>query len=278
LGGLKGDQLLIGGVIIALSYSGALARKIRNFLLPVLLTAIVYDSKRFIANQIRARIRVEEPYLFDQKFFGITTERGILTPNEWWQLHTHPLLDVICGVYYLAFIAAFVLLSAYFLFYRKLTQATHMMWSFFWVNVIGYSTYFWYPAAPPWYVSIYGLGPAILGTKPSAAGALRFDQLFNVTIFERMYSKGADVFGAIPSLHCAYPAIAVYWTFRLKRGRTFAMIYWIGMCFSAVYLNHHYIIDAIWGSAYAFIGSYAVERYVARKQPSPEPVLHASLS
>jgi hypothetical protein len=272
LHGLKEDHIAIGAVILALSYGGRIARVVLAFMLPVFLTAIVYDGKRFIADSIRGAIHVAEPHSFDLRFFGVTTAAGRLTLPEWFQLHTHPALDFVSGIFYLFFIAFFVLFSAYFYFWatRKGTPkfsaarmkelSPRMMWTFFWVNVMGYCTYFIYPAAPPWYAAKYGLGPAILGTHPDPAGAIRFDHLLNVHVFENMYAKGADVFGAVPSLHCAYPMIAAYFCFRFGKLRPLAILYWIGMVFSAMYLNHHYVFDILCGTIYALIGSFCVER------------------
>ena len=117
------------------------------------------------------------------------------------------------------------------------------MWAFFFVNILGYSTYYWYAAAPPWYVASYGLGPADLSVQASAAGCLRFDELLGTHFFTGMYGRAADVFGAVPSLHVAYPLQSVYYAFRYGSLRIFSILFYLSMCFSAVYLNHHYIID-----------------------------------
>lgn len=274
---LSEDHLRIGTVILLLAYLGRVPRIILRFLLPLFLTAIVYDGKRYFADGIRGAIHVREPHDFDLKFFGMMQDGQLLTPPAWWQHHTYPVLDFISGIYYLGFIPIFVLFSAYFVFWVSRRGTKHvpapelkvrskgMMWSFFWVNVVGYSTYFWYPAAPPWYAERYGLGPADLTARPFAAGALRFDHLFNVHVFETMYSKGADVFGAVPSLHCAYPMLALVYALRFRHARWFAAVYWVGMVFSAIYLNHHYMLDALWGSAYAVMGVLIVDTIMKQK-------------
>src|SRR5262245_25999080 len=95
LGGLRGDHFFLGFGVLILGYGGRRANELFKFLLPLILTAIVYDTQRYYADAIRGRIRVSEPYFFDLKFFGIHTPQGIKTPNEWLQLHTHPALDFI---------------------------------------------------------------------------------------------------------------------------------------------------------------------------------------
>ena len=274
LQGLRGDHYILGTLLLVLSYSGPILKPVLRFGFPFILTAIVYDSMRFYADYLRGFVHVSEPYLFDKYFFGISTAQGILTPNEWWQLHTHPVLDLIAGFAYLVFFAVFIFVSVYFSFFiakkgtkkvpaAKLSQtATLMPWSFFWLNVLGYTTYYWYAAAPPWYITLYGLGPADMSAPANSAGCARFDQLLGTHFFSEMYGRAADVFGAIPSLHVAYPFLAVYFAFRYGTARAFCVGFYLLMCFSAVYLNHHFILDILWGSAYALIIGWLTFRYV----------------
>ncbi|NDF15601.1 hypothetical protein EB061_09815 [bacterium] len=275
-GAFRTDHPLLVLVALALWYAGPRLRALFDFLIPLLLVAIIYDSMRIYADWIRGPIHVEEPYWFDKTFFGIDTPEGRLTPNEWWQKNTHPVLDLITGFFYLCFIAIYVLICMYFCFWLPSkgtakrtpewirTQAYRPMWAFFFVNMLGYSTYYWFAAAPPWYVADHGLGPADLSVTASAAGALRFDQLLGTSFFTGMYGRSADVFGAVPSLHVAYPLQAVFYAFRYGALRGFTLMFYLVMCFSAVYLNHHYILDILWGSVYALLVCVALE-YGGRK-------------
>ena len=260
LGGFRSDHLWMGLAILALGYGGRGAGTLLRFLLPIILAAVVYDTQRFYSDYIRGAVRVTEPYDFDKRFFGITTASGVLTPNEWLQLHTHWVLDFVCGLAYLIFIGVFVIQSGYFALWLKIPGAFRQMWAFFWVNVIGYSTYYWYPAAPPWYVALNGTGPAKMDTLPNPAGCVRFDALLGTHFFTGMYGRSADVFGAIPSLHIAYPLISVFFAFKYGRLQAWSVFFFSLMCFSAVYLNHHYILDILWGSAYAVIVMLAIDR------------------
>ena len=61
------------------------------------------------------------------------------------------------------------------------------------------------------------------------------------------YGKSADVFGAIPSLHIVYPFLALGYGWRLPRFRWVALGYFLLVCFAAVYLNHHYVLDILVG-------------------------------
>ncbi|MBU6376544.1 MAG: phosphatase PAP2 family protein [Bdellovibrionales bacterium] len=271
---------------MALAYLGVWTSAVFELLTPAFLTVIIYDSMRYYSDFIRSSyIRVTEPYHFDKFFFGISTAQGVLTPNEWFQKHTHWSLDLVTGFFYLAFVAIFILIGVYFRFglprwnlvaarstlspEQIRSRAQSMFWVFFWTNMLGYSTYYWFPAAPPWYVSQYGLGPADLSVPASAAGCLRFDELLGTHFFTGMYGRSADVFGAIPSLHVAYPLIAVLYAFEFRSLRAFSVFFYLIMCFAAVYLNHHYVLDLLWGSTYAVLVYLLLKRLSSPAQRRP---------
>lgn len=277
LGGLRSEHIVFGVTASLLSVAGPAAAVLLRFLLPIMLIGIIYDSMRYYSDYIRGEIHVKFPYDFDKRFFGIETADGRLTPNEWWQKHTFPLLDLITGFFYLSFITIYAGISAYHalvlpLISKDPVQRMHanrigpyVTWAFFWLNFIGYTTYFWFPAAPPWYVAEHGFGPAKMDTLASAAGAIRFDQLLGTQFFTGMYGRSADVFGAIPSLHVAYPLLSVLFAFQVGSLRTVSIIFYAVMCFSAVYLNHHYIIDVLWGSSYAVLVFLVIQFFSKRK-------------
>lgn len=281
-GVFRSDHPALATIALILWYAGPRLRFLFDFLLPLLLVGVIYDSMRIYSDLIRGPIHVREPYFFDKTLFGINTPEGRLTPNEWWQKHTHPILDLISGFFYLCFISIYVLVCMFFCFRLPRTgtatrapewiraQAYRPMWAFFFVNILGYSTYYWYAAAPPWYVAEHGLGPANLAVSASAAGALRFDALLGTHFFTGMYGRAADVFGAVPSLHVAYPLQSVFYAFRYGALRAFTLSFYLIMCFSAVYLNHHYILDILWGSLYALLVCVALERFPL-KGPSSSP-------
>lgn len=261
LGGIKADHILIGSLVL-LDYYNEKSRLFLKCFLPFILTGIVYDSMRYFYWQaISGHIHVEGPYYRDLAWFGISIVQDngtphLLTPNEYLAIHTSKTLDLLCGFAYLIFIGEY-LLTAFYLFIRhKLTCLRHFGWSFFIVNLGGFITYFIYPAAPPWYVTQYGLGPARMDIFPIAAGAQRFDIILGTHFFDQIYGRGVDVFGAYPSLHVAYPLLTALVTFQIRELRLFrapAILFFILMCFSAVYLQHHYMVDILLGILYAVI-------------------------
>jgi inositol phosphorylceramide synthase catalytic subunit len=223
---------------------------------------------------VEGNIHVREPYLLEKSLFGITEGGVRLTPNEYLDRHAHPIFDLCCGFAYLTFVAEYLFL-AFFLFFRRQDELANAFgWCFFGVNVAGFITYFLYPAAPPWYVSEYGLGPARTDVAPSAAAAGRFDSLLGTHFFDEMYGRGIDVFGAYPSLHVSYPLLVALIAFKLGAGRIPAVGFYLLMCFSAVYLQHHYVVDVLLGSGYAF-ATWMIWTWVSREKQKPTDQLTA---
>ncbi|HIF07768.1 MAG TPA: phosphatase PAP2 family protein [Gemmatimonadetes bacterium] len=270
-GEITSDHLLYGGVILLLTPIEhrflPLGVRPMEFALPFILTGALYDSQRYWGSAVRGIPHIAEPYLFEQRWFGVSTANGTLTLNEWFGLYLHPWLDFIAGGVYLTFIGVFVLLAAYFT--RRIQYDTDpartpaqrqwlaraLVWSFLVVNVLGFVTWFLYPAAPPWYVETYGLDTIILDVPMNPARTVRFDALFGTSFFTGMYDAGSNPFGAIPSLHVSYPVISVVFAMRLGKLRLFTILFSSLVGFAAVYLNHHYLIDVLLGIVYGVVGA-----------------------
>jgi membrane-associated phospholipid phosphatase len=250
LGGLRPDHVLVGLLGFLDLYNERSRLFLREFF-PFIATGAVYDSMRyFYWPGIAGRVHVEGPYLFERSWFGI----GGRTPNEWFAAHHWWTLDLACGFAYLTYVGEYLAL-AFFLFFRGAHKTVRTLaLAFLVVNLLGFATYFIYPAAPPWYVAQYGFGPARTDVHPAAAAAGRFDELLGTHFFDQMYGRGVDVYGAFPSLHVAYPLIAVWAAFHeedLRWARMPTIAFFLLMCLSAVYLQHHYVIDLLLGIAYA---------------------------
>jgi membrane-associated phospholipid phosphatase len=246
LGGLGPEHFILVGLSVGLSCWSDQSRKLARVGLPYLLYALVYDSMRWYEDYIRSPvIHLREPYDFDLRWFGI---HG-MTPNEWLQQHTSAALDFVCGLAYTPFffIGESILLSIYFFLKDDLRRGERFTWIFVVANFVGFSLYYIYPAAPPWYIADHGF-VIDMTVRASPAGALRFDHLIGLPLMQGFYGKSADVFGAIPSLHVVYPFLAMVYAWPvLRRFRYVALGYFLLVCFSAVYLNHHYLLDIFIG-------------------------------
>jgi membrane-associated phospholipid phosphatase len=100
------------------------------------------------------------------------------------------------------------------------------------------------------------LGPVV----GDAAGLVRFDQILGIDLFTTNYQISPVTLGAIPSMHAGFATLGCFYAFRVnkKLGSVFA-VYVACMYFAALYLQHHYMIDAVLGSFYALLACLAVE-------------------
>lgn len=251
LGGWRGDHLALAAAALGIYYAGPRLRAVGRFFLPLLVMVVIYDAQRYWVTAARGPIRVAEPREWELAWFAMADGGRVVTPAEWWQTRTHGALDLVCGAAYLLFVPGFLVAAAWWRFLEKRPAAQAVMNAMLGLNLAGYAIYLLYPAAPPWYVDRYGLGPAVLTAAPEAAGALRFDALLGVSWFAEYYGRNANVFGAIPSLHVGQTFLAVLfaWRFRSLRGLTTG--FWLLMTFASVYLNHHYLVDGVAGMALA---------------------------
>lgn len=226
---------------------------------------IVYDSMRVLPNYMVNPIHISEIYAFDKYWFGIDSNNVRLTLNEYFRINHTPFLDVLTGFFYLNWIPI-PLAFGFWLFLNNKLLFLKFAYAFFFTNVVGFCLYYCYPAAPPWYIEQYG-NEIIHGTPGNAAGLLNFDKFFGIHFFENLYTKNANVFAAMPSLHSAYPVLCFLYGLRLKSNWLNAVFFtfMVGIWFSAVYTRHHYVVDVLAGITVA-VTSYLVFEYL-NQQP-----------
>jgi hypothetical protein len=277
MGGLRGDHVLIGMLGFLDVYNEKTRKFLRDFF-PFILTGAIFDSMRyFYWAGIAGRVHVAGPYFFEKQWFGV----GGQTWNEFFAVHHWAALDLATGFAYLVYVGEYLALAMLFFFTGRDKPLRVMALSFLIVNVLGFATYFIFPVAPPWYVAQYGLGPARLDIIPAAAAAVRFDALLGTHLFAEMYGRGVDVYGAYPSLHVAYPLIVFIMTLREKSvrwARVPAFAFFLLMCLSAVYLQHHYLTDAFLGAAYAGTTLWLAAQWSALRASPAQPAASGSLA
>jgi membrane-associated phospholipid phosphatase len=257
LGGLAPFHVVLGSLGLLDLYNERTRLFIRTFF-PMVLTGMIFDSMRYYYwPGVEGRVHVVEPYLFERAWFGI----GGRTLNEIFLERHWPALDLVTGFAYVTFVGEYIGLAVLLFFTGRVAAARTFSRSFLLVNVMGFATYFVYPAAPPWWVTSYGLGAVPVPIHPAPAATVRFDALIGTPMFQDLYRHGIDVFGAYPSLHVSYPFLALVFAFLypgLRWARAPAALFLVLMCLSAVYLQHHYVTDVVLGIAYAAVALGAV--------------------
>jgi inositol phosphorylceramide synthase catalytic subunit len=239
--GYKTDQLFLVLLFNTCYYlSGPTRRFILGFSVFIVFW-ILFDSMKAFPNYRFNIVHIAAVYHAEQNLFGM------ITPNEYWAAHSSTLLDILSGLFYLCWIPL-PLAFAGWLFYKDKTIFFRFSFTFLLVNLLGFVIYYAYPAAPPWYVHLYGF-TFYPHTPGNTAGLARFDQLFHVSVFASLYAKSSNVFAAMPSLHASYPLIVLFYGIKSRAGwfnMLFALIM-IGIWFAAVYSGHHYVLDVLAG-------------------------------
>ncbi len=252
--GFKIEQVYLVALFSAMYFASGITRKFITGFSIFIIFWVLYDYMKAFPNYLYQTVHIEDLYLTEKKLFGINYAGTVVTLNEYFLQHHSALLDIITGVSYLCWVPV-PLAFAGFLFFKDRSAFLQFSLSFFLVNLIGFVIYYIYPAAPPWYVQQHGFA-FIASTHGNTAGLERFDTYFNSHIFRSLYTKGSNVFAAMPSLHASYPVIVLYYGNKFKLGKInilFALLV-AGIWFSAIYNSHHYVLDILAGITCAITG------------------------
>lgn len=264
---VRPDHAFLSLLVVAL-----VLRNARAFLVdwsPFIALWIAYDFMRGIVDDLAGRIHIVEPYLLELRLFGWMGHGTI--PNfsllDWRQdiagSALRELLDGSASAFYAMHMAA-PLVLAWILWHTLRDRATYFRFiiAFSLTTWASFATYLAYPAAPPWYVRDFGFVQPEAGFKGAGAGNLvAADRWIGVPLFESVYRHlNPNKFAAIPSLHSAFPLLILIYSLRRFGLRALPVaIYPLGVWGSAVYLNHHYLIDIILAIVYAVAAVAASE-------------------
>jgi membrane-associated phospholipid phosphatase len=202
---------------------------------------------------------------FDARWFGAGWLGWSSGPESWPDFfRTHGSLgwDLAFAIPYGTFL--FVTVAyAIWLYLRDQPSLQRFGWSFFAVNIAGYMTYHLFPAAPPWYVAAHGCNVDLGHAASTGSHLARVDDWLGVPYFASFYARSNDVFGAMPSLHVAYPLLVVLvgWRHHAWFGRSLALGFFVAMAAAAIYLDHHWVSDVLAGSVYTGLAYGLVRRW-----------------
>jgi inositol phosphorylceramide synthase catalytic subunit len=252
--GFKSDQVYLMLLCNLLFYSSNISRKFFIAYLTFLVYWIIFDYMKAFPNYNYATVHMADLYNAEKHIFGIHYRGQLMTLNEYFKLNSSTLVDVLTGRFYLCWIPVPFGFGLY-LFFTNRRECLLFTLTFVLINLIGFVGYYTYPAAPPWYIQEYGF-VFHRNTHEGIAGLARFDEYFHVNVFRGLYTKGSNVFAAMPSLHSAYPILVFYfaWKNKMRIGTVIYGIVMVGIWFAAVYTSHHYVIDVIAGIICAVAG------------------------
>ncbi|MDB4927135.1 phosphatase PAP2 family protein [Mucilaginibacter sp.] len=252
--GYKSDQVALLVIFNTLFYLSAITRKFIVGFSVFVVYWIIFDYMKAFPNYQVNTVHIADLYNFEKHIFGIKFNGRLLTPNEYWQLNATTFLDIIAGLFYICWIPVPLSFAA-FLFFKNRREFLSFALTFLVVNLLGFVVYYTYPAAPPWYIQEHGF-IFHAATTGNTGGLARFDNYFNVHVFQSIYQKGSNVFAAMPSLHSAYPVIVIYYGLKNRLGfiNIILALVMIGIWLTAIYTSHHYILDVLAGILCAVIG------------------------
>jgi membrane-associated phospholipid phosphatase len=245
---------------------GPRSKKLLFGIYPMGLVGLLYTSMKVVRDigVSPARVHVCDLRALEVALFGITKQGVRTTVHDWLQPHATPVLDALCAIPYATFL--FVCVGcAVWLYVRDYPRMLELGWGFFFLSLAGFLTYHIYPAAPPWYYHQYGCRVDMLAPSSPGPNLLRVDAWLGTTYFAGMYGRASEVFGAMPSLHAGYALLVVLvgWATFSNVWRFLTASFFGLMCFSAVYLDHHWILDVLAGCIYC-VAVVSVLRVAAR--------------
>jgi hypothetical protein len=259
-------------LVTVLAYTSEKTKRLFVGLLPVALVGLFYDAMRFVKNVglSESTVHLCDLRATELRWFGVNAGGTRVTLHDWLQANATTALDAIFAVPYGTFLIV-VVAYAIFLYRRHFAVLQGFTWGFLALNVAGFVTYHVYPAAPPWYYHQHGCAIDLAAAASAGPNLLRVDALMGMNYFAGFYGRSSDVFGAVPSLHVAYPLLLLTEGWRLHRalGRTLLVAFYVWMCCAAVYLDHHWVIDVVLGSGYALATALGIRQFARWRVAAP---------
>lgn len=273
IGERRWEHAVAFGLPPLLAWSTLASKRLFIGVYPLFAVGLVYDGMRFVKDVgvTPERVHVCDLHALDARWFGLGTQSW----PDYWLTHGNLALDLYFAIPYGTFLYVTVAYAVW-LYRADYDGLRRFAWTFLLTNLLGFLTYHIYPAAPPWYYHQYGCA-VDLGARASEGTHLaRVDQVLGVPYFASFYARSNDVFGAVPSLHVAYPLLVVLEGWRRHRvlGRTLSCLFFVSMSAAAVYLDHHWVFDVALGVLYTVV-IYALVRRVIR--PAAEIPLQRGL-
>lgn len=260
--------MLTGGVIAW--HAAKISREFILVFLPLILFGWIYDLLRLFSERAARIVTIAEVREAELAIFGWWEDGERVGPVEFFLDRHHPFFDVLGAPIYASHVGTIIIFGVLTWWWtRRLPPGTErcradqsrlhrFLWGFLLLNLIGFTVQVLYPVAPPWYVELYGYampeqvlagqlqGAAAIPGNP--AGLARVDALIGIDYFQGIYGQASYVFGAMPSLHVAYPLWLTLHV-RSRPWKAIAALYCLAMAVYAVYYIHHYVVDLVGGAA-----------------------------
>ena len=250
--------------------------------LPLFAFWMVYDRLRLLQPFLYERVAVKWPYLIECGLFGWLSggQAPAHASHAWLAAHSATSYGAAIGwAAQLVYFSYLFILPAHLAVWwwrggkvavDRQSFVRHLS-AFTILHAVALLLYISVPVAPPWWVSLHGMAQP---TADLVASTNMADAMDGV-IVQRMIKNAAQWFGAVPSLHAAYPMLL----FALSLGRRSRIavvalgVYSAAMCVTTVILNQHYIIDLLAAAvvvAVAWRLAKPVSRFLFQSSPDSD--------
>jgi hypothetical protein len=190
-------------------------------------------------------------------------------PTNWLQSHlydgTTGALEVISILLYASHFFAPLILAFFLWTVWSGRGFAELFFGILTVSLLGDITFLLAPTAPPWMASDAGLIPQVHHVIKNGLYDIGLEQL----AAGKNNPESYNVVAAIPSLHIAWPVIGLL-VMRKHRLPRLALVLQAmligGVLFAIVYTGEHYVVDALVGAVYAFVGFWLVEKALTTRR------------
>jgi membrane-associated phospholipid phosphatase len=221
---------------------------------PFLVLFLAYEAMRGFAGE--TGFRPHDVSKLESGLFGTL-------PTLWLQQHLYnprrisPLDWITMFFYFMHFVLPIVVGFIFWVGNRR--HYWRFMGTLLLMSFMAFVTYLFFPSAPPWWEHGDQVHKIITETI----------QKWGVDYYvSPVYTNfNPNQFAAFPSLHAAYPVLAVVFAWQHSRTLAAVLLAWTGgVWFSIVYLGEHYLVDALFGLVYVALAMLIVY-YVTQRRP-----------
>lgn len=221
----------------------------------LLVFLVLYGTSRSIADTLG--MPLQERVMIDIDVVLGLGETWIHRLQRWIDWDSTPQLwELVFPLVYLSHFVVPISVLTY-LYVRDRDRWRGYMWRWTLLSFIGLIGYVLLPTVPPWLSSDYGTIELV------HKGLERDWSVFHLGPLADIFRFGTDTanpVAAMPSLHCAYPALIVlfFGPNRGRVGKTLLSLYALLMGFTVVITGQHWVIDVIAG----WLVAYAAHRVI----------------
>lgn len=234
--------------------------------LPFTVVLMLYDHSRSLADTMGMPVHVADIAWAERDLFGGTVPTIWLQQHLYTPGHVH-LYDALATLVYTSHFVVTPALAAAFWLRRRLAFLRYIA-RVIALSFAGLVTYILFPEAPPWLASQEHVIAHV--SRISALGWEYLHAGFAHRLLVEGQEDGSNPVAAMPSLHFAFAVLAaLFLAERIgRRSRWLVYLYPAAMGFTLVYTGEHYVIDLVFGAAYAVAVHLLLRRaeawYVAR--------------